>query len=187
MLPKEFVNIEETEDRAIVDKRQMLYGHTIREELLKEFINVAERTHNFTVMEVFEGKWANRNLRRRITLEHCRLQSPLPDFDEPEFCIADVCKKLHILSLTNNKIIGRFPSFHSFYHLHTLNLSFNQLHGPIPDMSMCAQPKYCYLNNNKLDGTPPSFKACTRLKELWLHCNCLSGVQEWKEDPDTRD
>merc|ERR1712070_599915 len=135
MLPAEFANREENkEDRVITDKKQLLYGCSIREQLLKHFIEVSERTHNFTFLEVLEGKWANRNLRRRINLEHCRLQGSLPDFDEPDFCMTDVSKKLRVLTLMNNEIVGRFPSFHLFHHIHTLNLSFNHLHGPIPDM-----------------------------------------------------
>lgn len=180
MLPKEFAEREENEEeRQITDRRQLIYGHTVEQELLKEFGIVQDRTHNFTWMEVMEGKWANRNLRRRINLEHCKLKGEMPAFEGPAYHAA---AKLRVLTLMDNDISGKVPSMAMFLHLHTLNLSFNGLHGPIPDLQACVKLKYCYLNNNKFDGTPPSFQACEELSELWLHCNCLSGVNEWRDD-----
>lgn len=181
MLPAEFANREENEeDRQITDQRQLLFGHSIADELRKEFKHVQERTHNFTFMEVMEGKWANRNLRRRINLEHCRLKGEIPSFDDPVFHPA---AKLRVLTLMDNKIEGPMPSFNMFAQLHTLNLSFNGLSGNVPNLEACVKLKYCYLNNNKLEGTLPAFRGCVQLSELWLHCNCLSGVNEWRDDP----
>jgi hypothetical protein len=79
------------------------------------------------------------------------------------------------IGLSDNNLVGAFPSFSALTYLDNLDVSKNQLTGSISSLAGLTSLAYIFINNNQLSGTIPSLGALKSLQYFYVNDNQFSG------------
>ena len=129
---------------------------------------------------------------RKLYLNLCRLQGPLPELRLPALHVLDlsnnqqtggleplrVCTALVTLFLFNNQLTGGLEPLRGCTALQELNLASNQLTGSLEPLSGCTGLTQLIMPNNQLTGGLEPLQGCTALVCLFLANNQLMGSLE---------
>ena len=133
---------------------------------------------------------------RKLSLDDCGLQGPLPELRLPALQELHIrgtwtgntltggleplrgCTALQNLSLDNNQLTGGLEPLRGCKALQSLKLSGNKLTGDLEPLKGCTALQYLSLRVNQLTGGLEPLRGCTALEELDLEINQLTGGLE---------
>ena len=99
---------------------------------------------------------------RKLRLQGCRLQGPLPELRLPAL------RELH---LNNNQFVGSLEPLQGCKALEKLNLRNNQVTGTLEPLRACMALRVLWLSDNRLTGSLESLRSYTALRALHLNNN----------------
>ena len=120
----------------------------------------------FTWAAIFGEAAVSSAVLRRLRLESCGLQGPLPELRLPA---------LQKLELASNQLTGGLEPLKTCTALQTLILFNNKLTGDLEPLTGCTALRVLWLNNNHLAGSLMPLRGCTALESLTLSHNQLTG------------